>query len=132
MERDPNVEKFGRDVVARARDKALQMFDAALARSAIGVGALRPYADSLHVLTPDQRHLARICVRVCVDQAIAELLGHLDEAEALDGLSLTMNGVDVVLKSDGLSASLHGRRGWFKLYSEFGDIDDLPAVPAPP
>lgn len=132
MERDPNVEKLGRDIVTRARDKALRMFEAALAGSATGVGALRPYADGLQALTPDQRHLARICVRVCVDQAIAELLGHLDEAEALNELSLTINGVDVVLKSDGLSASLHGRRGWFKLYSEFGDIDELPAATKSP
>jgi hypothetical protein len=27
---------------------------------------------------------------------------------------------------------LHGRRGWFKLYSEFGDIDELPAAPSSP
>lgn len=130
MARDPHIEeKFGRDVVARARDGALTQLEWALARSAIG--GLRDLESELRRLTPEQKHLVRLCARVSVDQAIAELLGYLEEAE-LDGLSLTMNGVHVARASDGLSASLHTEDGWFAKYSAFGDIDELPAAPPSP
>lgn len=123
------AEKFGRGVVARARDGALTKLEWALSGSA--VGGLRDLEGELRRLTPEQKHLVRLSVRVSVDQAIAELLGYLEEAE-LDGLSLTMNGVDVARASDGLSFALHGEDGWFAKYSAFGDIDELPAAPPSP
>lgn len=133
MPRDPYVdEKFGRDVVARARDGALDKFERALAGRALGaLGGLKDLEPDLLRLTPEQKHLVRLCVRVSVDQAIAEMLGYLEEAE-LDGLSLTMNGIDIADVSDGLSESLHTEEGWFAKYSAFGDIDEWPAQPPSP
>lgn len=130
MARDPHIDdKFGRNVVARARDGALTMLESALA--GYPIGGLRDLESQLRPLTPEQKHLVRLCARISVDQAIAELLGYLEEAE-LDGLSLTMNGVDVARASDGLSASLHTEDGWFATYSKFGDIDELPTAPPSP
>jgi hypothetical protein len=126
MARDSNVEKFGRAVIARARDETLDCFERfAAGENVKGDDAFRAHEAIIRTLTPEQVKTLRFWVRYCVDLSIANFLYRVEELHDLEDLELKLGGTDIVHISDGLVGSLYGNRGWFAKFSKHGKFDEV-------
>jgi len=120
----PTVDKFGKFMIYRLRDNAIEHFDG-LANQYWKAPALLKLQADLATLTDQQREIVRRCVISAIDHGLHDFLFGLVEAHDFDeGIEVVVDGQNVAELSDGLHGEQFTEDGWiakFGAYSEAGD-----------
>ena len=118
------VDKFGRLVISRLRDNAIEHYDG-LAKNRWKSPALQQLQTDLATLTEEQRAIVRRCVISALDTGMHDFLFGLVEAHEMEeGIEVIVDGENVSELSDGLQGEQFTEDGWiakFGAYSEAGE-----------
>lgn len=118
------LDKFGRFVMDKLRDKAFGYFEGLVA----GLWKSEDAAllqEELARCDPAQVELVRRCVRFAVDSSIHDFLFALQGAGERGDVVVIVEGENVALKSDGLHGELFGEDGWQARFSKFGEPPEV-------
>src|SRR5262245_8334240 len=118
------VEKFGRFVVTKLRDPAIDFADGLLAGRWRSPGT-RALQSALARLSPEQRALVRRVVVASVDCGLHDFLFALGESHDFErGIAVVVDGQNVAALSDGLQGEPYSDEGWFARFSKHGPHAD--------
>ena len=121
----PAVDKFGKLIVTRLRDNAIEHFDL-LATQHYAAPGLKPLQADLASLTVEQRDIVRRCVISSIDNGLHDFLFGLVEAnDADDGIAVIVDGQNIAELSDGLHGEQFTDEGWV---AKFGTFDESGAA----
>ena len=114
-----NIEKFGRAVMEKVRDKAIGVTANRLYRRPHN--SSEEWMASLDGLNESQRTAIDRLLRLHTDQTIAEFLGLFEDD---DSFRIMVDGpegktFDAVREGDNLAAAPFGRRGWIATFSKY-------------
>ncbi|MHC4875640.1 MAG: hypothetical protein ACYTGL_04020 [Planctomycetota bacterium] len=100
----PAVDKFGKIVVNKLRDAAIDDFDR-LTERGYNAPALQPLQDELAAMSPNQLAAIRRAVISAVDNGMHDFLFAVGEYHDCDkSIQIIVDGHDVADSSDGLNA----------------------------
>jgi hypothetical protein len=118
------LDTFGKLVMEKLRDRALERADQALAGKGKAPAVKQLQAD-LARLDDAGRAAARRLVRDSIDAAIHDFLFALVEANDFGGsVQVLADGENLAARSDGLQGEPAGERGWQARFSRFGRAPD--------
>ena len=114
----PEVDKFGELMITKLRDRTLDFFDGLASSRWKSPSTLQLQAE-LAALSPEQRAVARRCVVASIDSGVHDFLFALVECHDFNsGISVIVDGKDVVDLSDGLHGEPWSDEGWIAKYSK--------------
>jgi hypothetical protein len=114
----PAANKFGEFVVKNLWDESVEFFDL-LARGHWKAPAIQQLQKDLAALSPEQRSIVRQCVLQSLGTGLHQFLFALGEAHDFkQGITVIVDGVDIVEQSDGLHGESFGPDGWMAKYSK--------------
>lgn len=117
------VDAFGM-MIMEMRDRGISFYDM-LAEGKWKAPALQALQQDLASLSPETRETTRKCVVRTLENAIHDFLFALQEAhDRNSGLAVTVDGVDVAEKSDGLQGEPYGRNGWIAKFSRYPEVTE--------
>lgn len=117
MKVGPEADKFGRFLVEKLRDEAIDFHDGLVA-ARWKSPSLQELQSALSGLSDEQRTIARRCFMAGIDSGLASFLAALELAhETRSGIVVVVDGEDVAEQSDGLAGELWSDEGWLKRYS---------------
>ncbi len=115
---DPAVDKFGRLIVTRLRDRAIDFYDLA-ARGHWKSPGLRRLQAGLAKMTPAQLAVVRECMVRTIDTAMHDFLVAMEEASGPEnGVAVLVDGRDVVEASETLHGEQFGPDGWIARFGK--------------
>jgi hypothetical protein len=126
MQCGPAANKFGEFVVKNLWDKSFEFYDL-LARGHWKAPSLQELQDQLAAFSDEQRDVVRRCIAQSLSHGLHQLLlAIVDAYEMNQGISMIVDGVNIVEQSDGLHGEIFGEDGWMAKYSEYAK--DYPEV----
>jgi hypothetical protein len=126
MKATPQVNKFGKFIVTKMRDKAIDFFEGLAAQHWKSPSTLRLQAD-LAKLTKKQQSIIRRCLIASIDEGLHSFLFALGEAHDFNQvIGVTVDGVNVAEpdQTDGLHGEMFGEKGWIAQFSKYPDLEE--------
>ena len=118
MNTGQQVDKFGEFLIKNLRDSVIDFYDG-LARGHWKADCDQPIQGRLAKLSEEQRAVVRESVVRALDYGIHNFLFALGVAfDFQQGISVMVDGSNVVEQSDGLHGEPYGSNGWIAKYSK--------------
>jgi hypothetical protein len=115
------LDKFGRLITERLRDRGLEHFEF-LAKKKWKAPGTQALQDAVAALGKKEQELVRRCLRAALDSAIHDFLFTLQEGGFRGSeIAFLVDGTNVAEASDGIHAEQFGKQGWFARHSKFGE-----------
>src|SRR5262249_12988151 len=117
MKRGPSANKFGEFIFRHLRGESTTFFQR-LARGHWKAPADQEIQKEVMALSPEQIALIRRCLVKSLGAGLHRFLFALGEAHDFDrGITVVVDGIDVVDESDGLHGESFGPDGWMAKYA---------------
>ncbi|QDT01339.1 hypothetical protein [Adhaeretor mobilis] len=113
----PAVDKFGKIVVTKLRDNAIDFFDLA-SQGHWRAPSLQNLQRELADQTPEQIDLIRRCVIQAIETGMHDFLFALVEANDFENVHVMVDGVNVADESDGLHGEQFTEEGWIAKFAK--------------